>query len=663
MDEATISPNQILDDPWDESYVNIIHPLPQFLNEGGASTYRLSQPLRDAALTMDPLLILARAAEAFFFAANRAETVLDKQAAVARGNAFADLAVTGRQSYSAFKQGLDITSLQTETRSLLSTEDPAPTDAEVTAAIDQALDRAYAVAWALRGPAAQRAALRAPLGWVAVSGEDDKPHRPVNMPAPPYEQYEVVVNSGGLQLPTRFFIASTDAEQVDPVTPSRRSAPPDPTPSVPAGHEVILFLHGHSSGAEEAVEIIPHLLKEGAERGKKYSVIAFDLPNNGYSETFDHTSIAPTEASTYPQLWNDSGPIATPILDFIENFVVAFVDAVDAITPIKNRFAAVIGGSLGGNLALRLGRRDSTNGTTTPWLRDCSIVAWSPASVWMPKVQDTLEHLAPNKCFDRCRETEGVGSRASYFSLVYKAKEAAGLIAPQPEYWYRRDWDPKPVHVSQSALARFEIYNSNYRRWHWRVAGEQLIYSRRDNEVHGDTGTAIRYELNTVRTLLVACAEDNYLGTRIYDNTITMDRAMGATKGRLLSVARTGHSIHFERPRYFAKEIVKFLAAKSMQIKCVTRRDGRIVSVSGTNVTDNVEFRMSEDECMQAIARGDEFFVMDANGNRARVVIRATNSRPYLGDPGGKNRGYHLKTVADPTTSNNLESLPDCPEI
>lgn len=120
------------------------------------------------------------------------------------------------------------------------------------------------------------------------------------------------------------------------MAPSTRLPPPVLTPRIPADHEVILFLHGHSSGAEEAVEIIPKLLKEGMERNKKYSIIAFDLPNNGYSQTFDHTSVAPTEASTYPQLPTDRGPIAAPILDFIEDFVVEFVDALDAVSPIKS---------------------------------------------------------------------------------------------------------------------------------------------------------------------------------------------------------------------------------------------------------------------------------------------------------------------------------------
>lgn len=187
MDEVTYNPDRILDEHWDESYVEFFHPLIQFVDESAQRSYRLIRPLRDAAATKDPIQILARAAEAFFFAAARAETTMDIEAANARGNAFADLAVTGRESYSAFSQPLDVAALNAATRALLAAEDPAPTNAEVTTAIDQALDRAYAVAWALRGPLALRRTLRSALGWIAVSGEDDKPHRQTNVPPPPYE--------------------------------------------------------------------------------------------------------------------------------------------------------------------------------------------------------------------------------------------------------------------------------------------------------------------------------------------------------------------------------------------------------------------------------------------------------------------------------------------
>jgi len=355
--------------PWDEPlHLPGVYPAPQEFVDVG-NEYRLIRELRGRARFRNPTLILAHSA-AEFFKARRARTESEKEAAIRLGIAIADLAVTGRQTYSEFKKGISILSLEGTLRERLDAEPLHPSDAEIKAAMDQALDRAYAVAWALRGPVAQRAALRARLGWIAVSAEDDTPHRPVNMPAPPFEQYEVrvrtprrPVTSGELALSTRFFVAC--AEDISragvPIPP--RQAPNDPVPNIPGDHSVLLFLHGHSSGAEEALDLIPPLLEQGLRRGKKYAVISFDLPNNGYSETFDHTLIAAANATNFPFLPSDNTPISTPILDFIEDFVVAFVDAVENLTilnglpRIKGRIAAVIGGSLGGNLGLRLGRR------------------------------------------------------------------------------------------------------------------------------------------------------------------------------------------------------------------------------------------------------------------------------------------------------------------
>ena len=661
MEQRFASLGTVFDDRWDESYARTFHPPKPFLNEGDQTTYGLITPLRDAARTADPVQILGRAAQAYVFAANEAQTTLDVAAAEARGRAFADLAVTGRMAYEAFRLGVDPAAVAAQTVAVLTLDGmTVPAATEVDTAVGLALDRAYSVAWALRGPAAQRAEWRAPLGWVAVSSVDDRAHRPVNVPAPPYEQYELPVASGGLVLQTRFCIASSEPPAVPPATRDLRAVPTEPTPVVPPGHEVILFLHGHQSGVEEAVDFIPHLLREGARRGKKYSVVAFDLPNNGYSQSFDHTEIAATAATTYPRLPTDSGPIATPVLDFIENFVEAFVDALDAVTSIKTRIAAVIGGSLGGNLGLRLGRRDTANGTVTPWLAGCSIVAWSPASVWPPKVQHSVEYMAPDKCMERADEAEYAGARRNYFFQVYEEKQLEGIIQPQPQYWYRKDWAPRAGHVDQSFLARTDVYDANYRRWHWRVAGEQLVFSHLDNAVHGDSTQPLRYEQITVRTLLVAGTEDNYIGTRISDNTISIGQAM-TSPGRLLVYPGTGHSIHFERPGPFARDIVNFVAGRSLEITCVKSKDGRIESLGGMNRSDGTPFTMTSDEAMEAFLAGDELFVTDAGGMRARVMISSTTPRPAFGDPGGKNLGYFLRTVSDTSTANNLDSLPTCP--
>ncbi|HEX3127576.1 MAG TPA: alpha/beta fold hydrolase [Thermoanaerobaculia bacterium] len=619
------------------------------LVEDEGSELRLTPVLRDAARTQNPIEILGRAAARFVIAERRDPK--DEQA-IALGNALADLAVTGRASYSVFTNqhglGWDMAALRTATQLQLAGEVPAPSAAEIDAAIERAFVRAYDVAWALRGSVAERAARRPRLGWIAVSAEDDTPHRPVNVPAPPFEQYEVQVATGGVSVRTRYFVASPQPSPAAIRLPGSRPLPNDPVPNIPPDQEILLFLHGHSSGAEEALDIIPHLLAYGLKREKQYCVIAFDLPNNGYSETFDHTAVAPADATTYPRLRSDNGPIRTPILDFIEDFVVAFVDAVENVaivngTPrIKERITAVIGGSLGGNLGVRLGRRNPT----PPWLK--TIVAWSPASVWQPFAQDNFKVRAPNQCFAECVKPETDRSRADYFSQVYDKEAQPGIVKQQTKYWYRKKWELADHQISLSRLARREIYNTNYRRWHWRVAGEQLIYSHFDRVEHGDTTTPIRTDLNTVRTLLAAGEDDNYLGTKIYSNTKELGRAMGKAGGRVLRVLNTGHSIHIERPQYFAYEIVKFLNARMMQIDCAIRTEGRIQSVGGRNLADLSRFNLSLSDCMAAIQRGDEFFVLGVDGNRAYVTVH------------GRGANMFITTTANPTTADNLLLLPRC---
>jgi pimeloyl-ACP methyl ester carboxylesterase len=214
----------------------------------------------------------------------------------------------------------------------------------------------------------------------------------------------------------------------------------------------------------------------GLKLGKKFSIISFDLPNNGYSESFSHEKVATSSATTWPAGLLDNGPVATPVLDFIEDFIVAFVDALDQITPIKNRFSGVIGGSLGGNMGLRLGRRSPM----PAWL-SASIVSWNAASVWDPMIQDLLKSQAPGRCQNNWNATETPDSRVGYFHEVYE-KTVLPIIVPhtQPELWYRSGWEPcKRLHIKGSRIARREIYNANFRQWHgvWRVSSLSIATS------------------------------------------------------------------------------------------------------------------------------------------------------------------------------------------
>lgn len=639
---------------------------------------RLIATLRDAAQTRDPYEILARSAAAFH------------QSDEELGNALADLAVTGRRSYCLLAHPaltplhelqvaeagshIDLgttpytaAQLLTKVGGLLAPLVTA-TPAESDTAVNTALDRAFTTAWALRGPVAERTAARAGLGWVAVSGEDDMPHRPVNVPGPPFEQYELPVtvpargSTPELTLQTRFLVASPADPPSTPASHTLRELPPDPTPHVPDGNNVILFLHGHVSGAEEALTIIPLIHLAGLARGSKFSVVSVDLPNCGYSESFDHEEVAVSHDTQWPSgIANDRDPIRTPVLDFIEDFVIAFVEALDKITPVTARFAGVIGGSLGGNLGLRLGRRDPMPG----WL-DKGIVSWNAASVWDPMVNDLLKAQAPGRCMNSWEASELDDSRRNYFHEVYD-KELIPVVLPltQPELWYRPGWQPcKRLHITGSRRARREVYSRNLRKWHFRVAGEQLIFSHVDRVDHWDNTSKWRYELNVVNHLLIGSEQDNFTGSNIFDATRNLAALMTATPGTGLFLSSTGHSVHFERPRFLAGEIADFLPwdespketpteVLSLEITAVYRdilfwrrkpRYGRILAVSGTNHTKGKPFSLTTAECVDFIDYGCEVFVARDDGGRTPVhVVR--KGRP------------HIATNPDATGANNLYEL------
>jgi hypothetical protein len=508
---------------------------------------RLIDVLRQAAKTRNPRDILTRAAEDYCRAAVGPAFLAAEQRL--RGQALADLSVTGRVVYGNWPVSpAEVVAIKATVQ-----KRTAATSAQADAAVEAALDRAYQVAWALRGPASHATAARPALGWIAVSGEDDAPHRPVNLPTPrhsngfEFQQYELPVTTRGVTLRTRFFIASAAAEPFRTSTPNfdPRALPPDLTPEIPVGHEVILFLHGHSSSAEEAQAIIPHIHAAGRARGRNYSVVAFDLPNSGYGQPFDHAQVGGATS------WSDT-EVSTPVLDFTEDFVVAFVNALDSVTPVKSRFAGVIGGSLGGNLGLRLGRR--TDLDAHPWLR-AGIVSWSAASVW-----DPIFGIAASTSAKRWAADETDDARVEYFGKAYDQWLPVIHRRP-PELWYSDNWQPcKNFHIGASRVARREIYNQQFRQWHWRLAGEQLIFSHVDRVDRGNPASPLRYEGNTVRTLLAAGTDDDFPYAHIFSATRKLAQWMVNTPGRSLFLTRTGHSMHIERPRLMARQIVDFLA-------------------------------------------------------------------------------------------------------
>ena len=86
-----------------------------------------------------------------------------------------------------------------------------------------------------------------------------------------------------------------------------------------------------------------------------------DLPGSGYASLIDHTEVGPWTPSPtvgFPPLAVGGGPIPISLLPFLEKFILRFVATLSTRLGqpglVESRIAAVVGGSLGGNLALRL---------------------------------------------------------------------------------------------------------------------------------------------------------------------------------------------------------------------------------------------------------------------------------------------------------------------
>jgi pimeloyl-ACP methyl ester carboxylesterase len=511
-------------------------------------------------------------------------------------NALADLAVTGRHMHERFRAGAP--QLGQVVEAATRPADDSFVRVLLRALAGRALERAYRVAWALQGLVPRRG-----LGWIAVSGEDDPPHRPANVPGPSLAQHalpqhDLVVqvqptaHARGRSVTTRCIVARRGAEPTSPVAPAegvRTLMLPPEQPVTIAPHErLLLYVHGHGSRLEECLDLAAALAGHG------FTVVAMDLPGCGYASMFDHTEIADA-----PQ----PGSLASfPILDFIEQFLVDFVPALEQRVgrAIRHQIAAVLGGGLGGNMALRLAQRDLT---VLPFL--ANVVAWSPACVWAPST-DPARRQGPELAHARMSvdpprpgepgDRPGLESperRLEHFWHVFEEVHPEVHLGPPSEYWSRRDWPRKPERIAGARADRRETYNRWFRRWHWRVGYEQLLYS------HSVPG---RWEKIRARTLLVAGGQDDHPWTHVYDATRDLGVLLLTTPGRRLLVEQTGHALHAERPQWLAAAIRDFVPpprpiAAVREVWTSWRRLGGIL-------TSRPAVGVNEDGRLEVFARG-----------------------------------------------------------
>ncbi|GAB4207742.1 MAG: hypothetical protein OHK0013_25640 [Sandaracinaceae bacterium] len=406
----------------------------------------------------------------------------------------------------------------------------APPRAALDHAAELVCDRASATAKYLALDGSARRGVTSP-GWIGVSGEDDPPHRPANVPASPLTAHDCT-----LWIPIEDPPSAPRPRRG--VTLTLRYACRGPLDGT---RPVVLLLHGHSSRLEETDALAEALLATTT-----CSVLALDLPSSGYSETIDPAVLVPDDTVGGDQA-----------LDFLDRTLDAFVHHVLGVAghPTQ-KVACVCGGSLGGNLAIRAGARKPR------WLGG-RIAAWSPASVWSP----TTLKLALDVPFGRSREVERDGSRADYFRQVFDERlplvggQLAGMT--QPDTWYAPDWPGRDAAIRTCRAQRRETYQRDFRKWHWRVAYEQLLGSL---TTPGTAPNGARIpptieKLPGTKVLLLAGREDDLEFTNIYARVAEIGPRLAqlGVVGTTLLLEATGHSIHDERPAYLAQQIAAHL--------------------------------------------------------------------------------------------------------
>jgi pimeloyl-ACP methyl ester carboxylesterase len=531
--------------PWDEPAPAAGYFAPPS-NLVVGNEWRLIQQLRDATVGGSASTLLT---EAVVAQVRHALVPSPQGFDLGLGMAFADLAVTGRRAFADFvgkapQEGgpIEAAAMAKLTTSGLSGVTPQL----VRKAMSAVLDRAYQVAWFLRAETT-----RGDLGWIAVSGEDDLPHRPVNVPrtsSPQHDLYFTVPgDSGDVVVQTRYAIAT--ATDPDPTTVSlpKRRLPPVTEPALPGRDRIILFIDGSDSRLEEAATLIPKLVRLPDGRPSGFAVLSVDLPGSGYVNPIDHT-----EVGAWPPA---AGTVS--MLPFLEKFILRFVATLSTRLGqpgvVESRIAAVIGGSLGGNLALRLARRRA------PWLRNA--VAWSPGSVWRA-VPDAASVFDRTALEDIAKIQAGMTLASFHVGLpeagpsrdlfFYEVFDMAIPDKTQPEQWYREDFPAKQQFILDARLDRRETYTPQFRHWHWRVSLEELVWSWQDARVQDFHA----------RVLLGAGSADDIAPARIFTNTRKLATELAGTNGDTFFFDRTGHSVHAERPEALARTIFEFLAER-----------------------------------------------------------------------------------------------------
>ena len=130
------------------------------------------------------------------------------------------------------------------------------------------------------------------------------------------------------------------------------------------------------------------------------------------------------------------------------------------------------------------------------------------------------------------------------------------VIPAQSETWTSDYYQCKKSSVAGARLDRHETYDPRFLAWHWRLGGEQLLYSHQAI----DPAKKQRLYMSNDKPMLLACGlEDNVKYNDICGATQRTAPYMTMTPGKALFLDKTGHSLDNERPGFWAHQIVQFL--------------------------------------------------------------------------------------------------------
>ncbi len=196
------------------------------------------------------------------------------------------------------------------------------------------------------------------------------------------------------------------------------TGPTEPTePADPAGDRPpLLVIPGHTARIEGFLAMVPDL-------ARRHRVLVLDLPGSGGSEKPDRDYT----------------------LRFYEDVLVAFLDHLGV------ERAVPVGGSLGGNLVLRLGHRFPE--------RFPRLVLWAPGGGWRAKPR--FAALVRRVC------GRGVVGRWLFWPSV----------RIQSRYWYHPDFPGRQAALDETFAYYRQVLGPGFVAMYWGIAADQLGHS------------------------------------------------------------------------------------------------------------------------------------------------------------------------------------------